>query len=256
MSNKVIAVDFDGTVCRSRWPEIGEENTGLIEWLKGCQANGDKLILFTCREGALLEKAVAWCTERGLIFDAVNDNLPELVQKYGNNCRKVSADIYLDDKAIGVYYPPKETCLYINGTKGMFMRTEVTLNTEEELIPGERAAESDKRVDEYFRNRLRKAGMPPVCTMQRVPVSPGETGIEKAYAGSVARVALEEQMSVNELEKAMQEFQTALDENRTARELLQAYMNPISQEEIERRYAEAEARGEVMVLHIPNDDMQ
>jgi hypothetical protein len=63
-------------------------------------------------------------------------------------------------------------------------------------------------------------------------------------------------MSVNELEKAMQEFQTALDENRTAWELLQAYMNPISQEEIERRYAEAEARGEVMVLHIPNDDMQ
>lgn len=163
MSNKVIAVDFDGTVCRSRWPEIGEENTGLIEWLKGCKAHGDKLILFTCREGALLEKAVAWCTERGLIFDAVNDNLPEMVQKYGNNCRKVSADIYLDDKAIGVYYPPKETCFYINGTKGMFMRTEVTLNTEEELIPGERAAESDKRVDEYFRNRLRKAGMPPVC---------------------------------------------------------------------------------------------
>ena len=63
-------------------------------------------------------------------------------------------------------------------------------------------------------------------------------------------------MSVNELEKAMQEFQTALDENRTARELLQAYMNPISQEEIERWYAEAEERGEVMVLHIPNDDMQ
>ena len=72
--NKVIAVDFDGTLCQSKWPDIGEENTGLIEWLKECKKNGDKLILFTCREGMLLRAAIMWCLARDLEFDAVNDN--------------------------------------------------------------------------------------------------------------------------------------------------------------------------------------
>ena len=90
--NKVIAVDFDGTICRAAWPEIGHANGGLIEWLKDCRRNGDKLILFTCREGKLLQAAVEWCKERGLEFDAVNDNLPELVARYGDNPRKISAE--------------------------------------------------------------------------------------------------------------------------------------------------------------------
>lgn len=128
--NKVIAVDFDGTICRSAWPEIGDANGGLIEWLKDCRKNGDKLILFTCREGKLLQAAVEWCKDRGLEFDAVNDNLPELVARYGDNPRKISADIYLDDRAIGVFYPPKQSEFYVQGTKGMFMRAEVELNTQ------------------------------------------------------------------------------------------------------------------------------
>ena len=32
--NQVIAVDFDGTLCKQAWPEIGEENEILIEHLK------------------------------------------------------------------------------------------------------------------------------------------------------------------------------------------------------------------------------
>ena len=128
--NKVIAVDFDGTICRAAWPEIGNANGGLIEWLKDCRRNGDKLILYTCREGKLLQAAVDWCKDRGLEFDAVNDNLPELVARYGDNPRKISADIYLDDRAIGVFYPPKQSEFYVQGTKGMFMRAAVELNTQ------------------------------------------------------------------------------------------------------------------------------
>ena len=36
--NQVIAVDFDGTLCKQAWPEIGEENEILIEHLKEQQA--------------------------------------------------------------------------------------------------------------------------------------------------------------------------------------------------------------------------
>ncbi len=98
--NQVIAVDFDGTLCKQAWPEIGEENKELIRHLKKRKAEGARLILWTNREGDLLEEAVEWCRERGLEFDTVNANLPELIDLYKNDCRKINADIYIDDKAV------------------------------------------------------------------------------------------------------------------------------------------------------------
>ena len=41
-----------------------------------------------------------WCKARGLTFDTVNANLPELIDLYKNDCRKINADIYIDDKAV------------------------------------------------------------------------------------------------------------------------------------------------------------
>ena len=93
----IYAVDFDGTLCENRWPEIGEANLPLIRYLISRQAAGDKLILYTMREGEKLEQAVTWCKSHGLEFDALNDNLPELQRFYGNNPRKVFANYYIDD---------------------------------------------------------------------------------------------------------------------------------------------------------------
>ena len=81
---QIIAVDFDGTLCYSKWPELGEPNMPLIEYLRSWKDQGNKLILWTCRAGEALDKAVEWCREHHLGFDAVNDNLPEIVEKYGN----------------------------------------------------------------------------------------------------------------------------------------------------------------------------
>ena len=75
-------------------------NEQLIQRIILMQRQGVKFILWTCREGKLLEDAVAWCKERGLIFDSVNDNLPERIEQYASNCRKVSADEYWDDRAV------------------------------------------------------------------------------------------------------------------------------------------------------------
>ena len=47
----IIAVDFDGTLCKNCWPDIGEPNHKLIDYLMECYFNGAKLILWTCREG-------------------------------------------------------------------------------------------------------------------------------------------------------------------------------------------------------------
>ncbi len=97
---KVIAVDFDGTLCEERWPKIGRPRRRVIRELKRRQAKGDRIILWTCREGKLLDEAVLWCLERGIVFDAINGNVPERIRQYGDDPRKLSADEYWDDRAV------------------------------------------------------------------------------------------------------------------------------------------------------------
>src|SRR5699024_7592105 len=96
----VYAVDFDGTLCESVWPGIGAPNMSLINHLIKRRSQGNKIILWTCREGERLKEAVEWCRGYGLEFDAVNDNLQELKDEFGNNPRKIAADVYIDDKAV------------------------------------------------------------------------------------------------------------------------------------------------------------
>ena len=87
----VFAVDFDGTLSFGKWPSVGPENEELFKFLLQRRKHGDKLILWTCRENKELDIAIEWCAEQGLIFDAVNDNLPETKKLYGNS-RKIGCD--------------------------------------------------------------------------------------------------------------------------------------------------------------------
>ena len=105
---KVIAVDFDGTLCDLAFPGIGEqteEQKKLLEFLIHSRKKGYKLILWTNRgnntEYPCLDQAIMWCKDRGLEFDAINENLPEQIKLSGPS-PKVMADIYLDDKALNV----------------------------------------------------------------------------------------------------------------------------------------------------------
>lgn len=60
-----IAVDFDGTIVEHRYPRIGEEIPFAIATLKMLIKDRHRLILWSVREGELLEEAVEWCRERG-----------------------------------------------------------------------------------------------------------------------------------------------------------------------------------------------
>lgn len=102
--NMIYAVDFDGTLSvGARWPEMGKPNKPLFDFLIRQQAAGAKIILWTNRSGGLLMGAVEFCRHRGLVFDAVNENLPDMIELYGNDSRKVGADVYIDDKAINPF---------------------------------------------------------------------------------------------------------------------------------------------------------
>ena len=103
--NKIIAVDFDGCLCEIAYPDIGRPNLPIIEKLIQLQSDGARIILNTCRVGRYLSEAVKWCQSFGLWFDAINENLPERIEMYGGDCRKISADEYWDDRAVCVRYP-------------------------------------------------------------------------------------------------------------------------------------------------------
>lgn len=95
----IIAVDFDGVICEEGcYPDVGKPNIRVINALIKLKREGTHLILWTCRTGDALAKAVTFCRNFGLEFDAVNENLPMMIEKYGNDCRKIYADGYLDDR--------------------------------------------------------------------------------------------------------------------------------------------------------------
>lgn len=107
----VYAVDFDGTLSLGNWPEIGPANEPLFKFLISCREKGEKVILWTCRADQPLLDAVQWCNQNGLFFDAVNDNLPEVIEQYGNNSRKITSDYYIDDRAVNIAgFIPSGTC--------------------------------------------------------------------------------------------------------------------------------------------------
>ena len=97
---KIIAVDFDGTLCENVWPEIGAPRQAVIDYVLEEQRKGARLILWTNRSGIPLSAAVKWCAEQGIVFDADNENLLDVIDAFGNDCRKVFANEYIDDRAI------------------------------------------------------------------------------------------------------------------------------------------------------------
>lgn len=113
MSVYVIAVDFDGTLCENKYPEIGDPNKEMIDYLKKRQQDGAKLVLWTCRVDELLDNAVRWSRNRGLIFDAVNENLPEIIAEFGTDTRKIFANEYVDDRNMWIPSEDVADILYL-----------------------------------------------------------------------------------------------------------------------------------------------
>ena len=97
----IIAVDFDGTIVEHKYPEIGKDIPFAFDTLKRLSAEHHKIILWSVREGKLLDDAVEYCRKRGLEFYAVNSNNPEKGIKRERTQRKLIADVYIDDRNVG-----------------------------------------------------------------------------------------------------------------------------------------------------------
>ena len=98
----IIAVDFDGTIVEHKYPEIGQEVPFAIDTLKMLIKDQHRLILWSVREGALLDEAVEWCRARGVEFYAVNKDYPEEEKEKNNHfSRKLKADFFIDERNVG-----------------------------------------------------------------------------------------------------------------------------------------------------------
>ena len=103
----VIAVDFDGTLCEHKFPEIGEikkVHKNVANYIREAKKQGNTIILWTCREDLperpYLTEAVMWCKVKNIPIDYVNEypNSPFTAPL----ARKICANIYIDDKALNV----------------------------------------------------------------------------------------------------------------------------------------------------------
>ena len=99
----VIAVDFDGTIVEHKYPEIGREKPFATEVLRMLIAERHQLVLWTVREGKLLDEALEWCRERGVEFWSVNSDSSDMFKeaKSKNISCKLNADVFIDDAGIG-----------------------------------------------------------------------------------------------------------------------------------------------------------
>lgn len=100
-----VAIDFDGTITKSR-----DDNFGKYEMRENCK---DVLLrlyatgrvhfgLWTCRTGKQVDTAISFLAENNVfhVFETINQSFDDILAVYDTTPRKVSADVYLDDRAL------------------------------------------------------------------------------------------------------------------------------------------------------------
>lgn len=96
----VLAIDFDLTICLSEYPALGLMRDGADKVIRRLHNEGYGIVINTCRAGKFQGDAEKWLDEHKIPYDYINCNFPHLIEFYGADCRKISADMYIDDKGL------------------------------------------------------------------------------------------------------------------------------------------------------------
>ena len=103
MKIKRIAIDFDDTIVDSKFPEIIGLKNGAKEVINKWYEDGKMIIINSCRSNEHFDSMVAFLNENGIKYHLANENDPVLIDFFGMDCRKMSADIYIDDRNLYNY---------------------------------------------------------------------------------------------------------------------------------------------------------
>lgn len=94
-----IVIDFDGIIVVDKYPKIGMIKRGAKETINKLYED-HTIIINTCRVGQYETDAIKALNDAGIKYHYFNNNSDELINKYGVDCRKISGDIYIDDKNV------------------------------------------------------------------------------------------------------------------------------------------------------------
>lgn len=99
MKKLVIAIDFDGTIVTNKYPDIGYLKRNAKDVINKLYNQGHDIIINSCRQGKEEREMVEFLLDNEIMFDKINENLCYRIEEYNNDCRKIGADVYIDDKA-------------------------------------------------------------------------------------------------------------------------------------------------------------
>jgi hypothetical protein len=108
MRRLTLAIDFDNTIAVNKYPQIGELMPGAKKFVNKLYEDGHFIVINTCRTGREEKEAAIFLFENRVKFHLINQNNPQLILTFGEDCRKISADIYVDDKNLGGLPPWEE----------------------------------------------------------------------------------------------------------------------------------------------------
>ena len=97
MVKKVIAIDFDGTIVDDKFPDFGDVKEGAKEVINELLEVGHEVIIWSCQDAEEIEHVLY---RLGINYTAINENTESMMQRWGNNPRKIGADNFIDDKGL------------------------------------------------------------------------------------------------------------------------------------------------------------
>lgn len=113
-----LAIDFDDTIVESLYPNIGELRKDAKEIINKLYEEGHYIIINTCRAEDYELMAEQFLNQHQIHFHKMNANRAQDILFFGMDCRKISADVYIDDKnlmsLISGMPPWKEIYKFIN----------------------------------------------------------------------------------------------------------------------------------------------
>lgn len=95
-----ISLDFDGTIVEDGFPGIGKIKEGAKEYINMLYDNGFNILINTCRTGSYEGDAENFLRRSGINYHYINNNLPQSIEYFKQDCRKLSADVYVDDRCL------------------------------------------------------------------------------------------------------------------------------------------------------------
>lgn len=96
-----ISIDYDDTIVYQDFPNAGTIKPNAVKVINRLHEEGHQIMIWTCRVGERFDIAMNYLKEQGIKFHIANVNHPDIIAKFGEDTRKMFADIYIDDKQLG-----------------------------------------------------------------------------------------------------------------------------------------------------------